>query len=126
MLLEIKSILLIEDEEDQREGVNKLLEDEGYKVTCAANGKEGIDIYRKQHFDLVLSDLHMEDGSGVDFFIQVKELHIDKEPMPPVIFVSGYGGDPRLDILIKEGALFIQKPFRLSELLEMIKTALKQ
>ena len=60
-------ILVIEDEQDIREMIQQILELEGYEVTAAVNGKEGIDYARKIDPDLIVCDINMPeiDGFGV-------------------------------------------------------------
>ena len=61
------SILLVDDDVHIRETVAKALQNEGYDVVTAANGKEALELIDQQKFDLILTDLVMEpiDGLGV-------------------------------------------------------------
>ena len=58
------SILVIDDEKNIREGLAMALEDEGYEVITADNGKTGLDIALKDEVDLVITDLKMPEISG--------------------------------------------------------------
>ncbi len=62
-----KKILLIEDNNDVRENTQEILELSGYKVVCAANGKEGVALAQSEHPDLIICDIMMPelDGYGV-------------------------------------------------------------
>ena len=54
-----KKILLIEDNNDVRENTQEILELSGYKVVCAANGKEGVALAQSEHPDLIICDIMM-------------------------------------------------------------------
>lgn len=62
----MNNILVIEDEESVSEVVKAYLEKEGYKVYCAAKGLEGIDLFNKINFNLVILDLMLPDIDGED------------------------------------------------------------
>ena len=70
------SILVIDDEKNIREGLAMALEDEGYEVITADNGKTGLDIALKDEVDLVITDLKMPEISGEEVLREV----ISKNP----------------------------------------------
>ncbi len=80
-----KKILVIEDESVIRESFTFFLEDQGFSVQQAENGRVGIDILEKEQMDLVLTDLRMPELGGLDVLKYVKEKHADT----PVIVISG-------------------------------------
>jgi CheY-like chemotaxis protein len=57
-----ENILIIEDEHRLRMNLDRLLSDEGYHITTAANGHEGVQYLMHAPFDLVITDIMMEDG----------------------------------------------------------------
>ena len=80
-------ILVIDDEEVVRNSLCFQLEDLGYSVLTAANGKQGVDLFEQHRLDLVLTDLRMP---GMDGFAVIKHLS-QKKPDLPIIVISGAG-----------------------------------
>jgi signal transduction histidine kinase len=83
-----KKILLIDDDALMRKSATKLLKNLGYSVSAAENGREGLDLYHREHPDLMLLDLRMP---VMDGFEVLAELGDDLEDFP-VIIISGAGG----------------------------------
>jgi DNA-binding response OmpR family regulator len=110
-------VLIIEDEKNIRDILEEMLSTEGYEVTCAATGKEGIELFKKKRFDLVITDLGIPQMSGWDVADQIKSIN----PSTPVILSTGWGlkfdpvkmKSPNVDRIIK-------KPFNLEQVLEVI------
>ncbi len=117
------AILVIDDEENVRTILAEALTTHGHSVRMAASGKEGLDLFRDEHHDLVLTDLGMPEMSGWQVARAVKE--IGRET--PVILVTGWGEhlDPEA---IREGSVdfLLSKPFRISELLTLVVRALER
>src|SRR5690349_19139475 len=80
------AILCIDDEEPALVVRRRLLEKAGYRVFTALTGKEGIEIFRYQPFDLVILDYWMADMDGLDVAAELKRL----KPKTPIIILSGY------------------------------------
>jgi two-component system, NtrC family, response regulator AtoC len=100
-------ILLVEDDETFRGFVRTILEDEGYEVLTAPDGLRGLQLIRKESFDLVLTDLKMPGKSGLELF---RETRLDANP-PLFIFVTAFGKVDEAVGAMKEGALdFLTKP----------------
>jgi signal transduction histidine kinase len=81
------NILSIDDEALIRESITDYLEDSGYKVLQAENGKQGLEVFRKEHPDIILVDLRMPEIDGLDVLTAVTR----ESPGTPVIVVSGTG-----------------------------------
>lgn len=121
----MKTILLIEDDQDMRENTAEILELANYKVLRAENGRRGVELARKHNPDLVLCDIMMPelDGYGV--------LHLlSRDPATaetPFVFLSAKAerGDVRkgMDLGADD---YITKPFEESELLNAIEGRLKR
>jgi DNA-binding response OmpR family regulator len=79
------TILLVEDEELLRAGVQELLELQGYKVISAPDGRQALAHLENTVFDLIITDLVMPTMDGVDFVQQLRKT----SPDVPVIVVSG-------------------------------------
>jgi CheY-like chemotaxis protein len=117
------TILLVDDEEYIRVTGSQMLEELGYSVRCASNGKEAVDLFRghKDSIDLVILDVIMPEMSGIEAFHQLKRINENC----PVILCSGFTRDEDL-VDLKNAGLFgiIRKPFDLSVLKREIDMAL--
>ncbi len=120
-----ETILLVEDEELLREVVQSALESNGYKVLLATDGREAIEIYKKQYKDiaLVLSDMGLPKLGGIDVYAMLKEIN----PNIKIIFASGFISTETRSKLLKEGAKgFIMKPYSINEILQMVREVLNE
>lgn len=112
-----KKVLIIEDDHDIRETFRQLLEMEGYDVLTAANGKEGLDVLKREaQPGLILLDLMMPVMNGWEFLAVQKD--DPKLANIPVVVVTAAGKD-------KEGTVqtagFIRKPVELEALLATVR-----
>jgi DNA-binding NtrC family response regulator len=114
------SILLIEDEKNQRVLLRKLLEKENYQVAEAENGKEAIKIFSQADFDLVLLDQRLPDITGIEVLKNLKE----SNPLIPVIILTAYANVKDAVDAMKQGAFhYLTKPVEIDELLLVLKKA---
>ncbi|MFC1592021.1 response regulator [Thermodesulfobacteriota bacterium] len=115
-----KSILVIEDDEQVRILLKKMLENAGYSVAEAPNGEIGITMYRENPQDLVITDLIMPEKEGIE---TIRELLSDN-PGAKIIAISGGGSvDPEQYLHMAErlGVLkTFAKPFRREEILQAV------
>lgn len=124
MVSSAHTILLVDDEEMIRNTGKRLLEKLGYSVLLAANGQQALDMYleKKAEVSLVILDLVMPVMDGVETFYKLR--HMD--PEVKILVSSGYGEqDKDYGLLATEAAGFIQKPFDLQGISEMVASALK-
>jgi CheY-like chemotaxis protein len=118
-----RRILVVDDEEDVRVFVRKMLEHAGFHVEVAADGREGVQAFTAAgaEFDLVLLDLTMPHMSGADAFRHLRT----HRPSVQVVLTSGFAEEEATSGFHGKGlAGFLRKPFRTQELLDMIRTAL--
>jgi len=109
------SVLLIDDDADFREEVRLGLEKEGYQVTAVLSGNSGVAVFKRQPHDIVITDVVMDDGEGVE---TMKQLH-HLSPDLPIIAVSAH--QLYLGAMEKLGARrSLSKPFRMSSLIEAV------
>ncbi len=102
-----KTILIIDDDESIRKSISMHLEDNFYKTLTAENGRVGIEIFDKEHPDLVLVDLRMPEVDGYEV---IKYIH-KVAPEVPLIVVSGVSNLQTAIDAMKIGALdFLTKP----------------
>ena len=116
-----KSILLVEDDRNTRNGIAKLLRYK-YDITTAEDGLRGINILKKNNFDLVVTDIQMPGADGMDI---LKET-LKKEPKPPCILITAYGSIETAVEAIKAGAYdFISKPVNVDRMEQVFARALE-
>ena len=114
------SVLLIEDAADLRAEIKLGLEKAGHTVTEAASGDEGIVLFAKQPVDVVITDVIMDKGEGIE---TLHRLH-DRAPELPVIAISG---NPRSSTYLRLAETFgvdhtLEKPFPFGVLQATIET----
>lgn len=116
------TVLIIDDEENIRNGLAANFELEDYEVKTASNGKDGLDLVAKGDIDLVITDLRMDGISGEEVVKRVTT----ETPGIPVIVLTGHGSiDAAVDAM-KSGAYdFLTKPLNLDQLNLIVKRALE-
>jgi CheY-like chemotaxis protein len=121
-----KRILVIDDEDMIRDVVKEMLEVEGYVVTTAANGKEGLQIYRKELPDLIITDIFMPEMEGLE---TIRALQQDFSRVK-IIAISGGGERGMISFLSyakRFGALrTLQKPFSREDLITSVREVLSE
>jgi len=117
--LSAKLILVVDDELDMRTYISTLLQDNGYGVITANDGKEALEIAQRDKPDLVILDLMMPNNTGTDFY---RKLSKDKElGHTPIIVVSGLAGR---ELAVKESLAVFDKPVDPDEFLAAVGKAL--
>lgn len=119
-----QTILIVEDDELMRSFLNQILTEEGYKISTAGDGKEGLDKILAGDFDLVISDLRLPKLSGLDLLRQVRQ----EKPEIRWIIITAFGSIHNAVEAIKAGASdYLTKPFREpEELRHVIRRVLKE
>jgi two-component system response regulator (stage 0 sporulation protein F) len=114
---------VVDDEQNSREGLTKILIKEGYEVVAAESGETALTEAKKQDFDLIITDLRMPEISGIDVLEQIRE----KKPDIGVIIVTAYGEVNSYLKAMTLGAFeYLNKPIKLDELRKVINKALNQ
>ncbi len=107
-------ILVIDDEVEIRESLELLLTSEGYELTTAENGMQGIARLEAGGFDLVLLDLMMPDISGIQVLVEVRK----KDRETPIFMLTAYGSVENAVQALKAGATdYFTKPWDNEKLL---------
>jgi nitrogen-specific signal transduction histidine kinase/ActR/RegA family two-component response regulator len=117
------TILVVDDEELVRSTAGMILEQAGYRVVLAGDGREGVETFRNRakEIDAVVLDLSMPEMSGEEVFRELRALRPDVQ----VLLSSGYSQEEAVTRLAGEGlAGFIAKPFRASTLLSSVREVL--
>lgn len=116
------TILVIDDEENIRNGLAANFEMEDYTVKTAASGKEGLSIIEKGDIDLVITDLRMDGISGEEV---VRKVTVEN-PGIPVIVLTGHGSIDAAVNAMRDGAYdFLTKPLNLDQLNMIVRRALE-
>ncbi|OGW02919.1 MAG: sigma-54-dependent Fis family transcriptional regulator [Nitrospinae bacterium RIFCSPLOWO2_01_FULL_39_10] len=101
-------ILIIEDEEEMRIALTEVLIRNGYSVHTASNGIEGLELFNKEPFNMVITDVKMPKISGLEVLKEIKK----QSPQIPVIMITAYGTIDNAVEAMREGAFdYILKPF---------------
>ena len=115
-----KRLLVIDDEENMRHMLSKVLGKTGYNVEAASNGHEGFKMVQETDYDFVLCDIKMPNMSGMDFLKAAR----DKIMTTTVIMMSAYGTIDTAIEAMKLGAYdYISKPFKTDEVYLTLKKA---
>ena len=119
-----RKVLVVDDEKDLCEIVSFELEDIGFNVETASNGTDAFNMVKeKGDFDLVISDVRMTGGDGIELLENIKARDPQK---PPVILMTGFADVTEEEVLKKGAEAIIAKPISFSELRESIDKALSK
>jgi len=115
------SILIVDDDQSLREMLEILLTREGYHVALAASGPDALELFKKNVFPLVLTDIRMKPMDGLSLLKEIKAFR----PQTEVIMISGYPNPETAVEAMKEGAYDLcPKPFINKDLVQVIRDAL--
>jgi DNA-binding NtrC family response regulator len=118
--LSIARVLVVDDEEIARKNLDYILRKEGYTVVMAANGAEALKKMETSNFDVVVTDIMMENISGIDVLEKTKS----KYPETEVVMVTAYPSrDSAMETLKKGTFRYIAKPFKIDEIRITVKQA---
>jgi two-component system, OmpR family, alkaline phosphatase synthesis response regulator PhoP len=116
-------ILLVEDEENLRSTIALNLELEGYDVQCAVNGKEALQLFKSNRFDMVVLDIMLPEINGLDVCREMRKENRNVF----ILFLSARSmGSERIEGLKAGADDYLSKPFNLEELLLRIEILLKR
>ena len=121
----MSKILIIEDEEPIRRVLVRILleEDSSFEIQEASDGKKGLDLIKKESFDLVLCDIKMPIIDGIDLLQRTRKINT----LLPFIMLTGHGNIETAVESMKLGAYdFISKPPDLNRLINSVRNALEK
>ena len=116
-ILSGKTLLVVDDEVDLRDIVASELEYMGAKVFQAENVANAQLILAENKIDLILSDIRMPGGTGIDLLDNVRSKNSET---PPVILITGFADITVEDAFDKGAEALVNKPFKLDELIKMV------
>ena len=109
----MSNILIVDDEQSYRQLLSLVFEGDGHIIRTASNGREAVELIKKEPADVIISDVKMPDMDGIDMLRAVRELHPDLG----VILMTAFASVETAREAFKLGADdFIQKPFDVEEL----------
>ncbi|HEX6124170.1 MAG TPA: sigma-54 dependent transcriptional regulator [Pyrinomonadaceae bacterium] len=115
--------LVIDDDKVTLELLTFQLESEGFEVVTAESGDVGLELIKQNDFDVILTDLHLPDVSGIGLVKSSKEL----APQTEIIMITGDGSNDRAIEATKAGAFwYLEKPLDFDELFELIGKAVER
>lgn len=118
----MKNILLIEDDAHVRAFVMKGLREEGFLISSATNGEDGIKLFETGKFDVVLLDIMLPGQSGIEVCIKLRETS-----GVPIILLTALGTSENVALGLNSGADdYIVKPFKFIELVARINSILRR
>ncbi len=113
----MNKVLIIDDEKSILDTLSLMLEDEGFAVLKAMDGKEGLAIFEKEKPDIVLLDVWMPELDGIQVLKKIKKKNKDAI----VIVISGHGTISTAVEAVKVGAYdFLEKPLSIEKVLEVV------
>ena len=118
-----KRILVVDDEENARIGLSRLLAKEGFIVDSVSNGFEALNYLRQQDVNLIVTDINMPGMNGITF---LKELN-KSFPQSNVIMITAYGGVESYIESMNLGAFeYVNKPIKVEELKSILNKIFKE
>jgi len=120
-----KKILVVEDEFGLQEIFRDIFLMEGYDVRIAVDGVNGYKFYRQFEPDLLFTDVVMPNMNGLELVRKIREVN----PKIKVIYISGFFGIDRMkreldEDILRYGYPTLSKPFKISEMLDLVKSYL--
>jgi CheY-like chemotaxis protein len=111
------TILAVDDQPVILDLLAAMCQSLGYRIFTARNGKEGLDLFKTFHPDIVISDLAMPVMSGWELSSRIKSI----SPETPIIIITGWGVSVDEDKMRQIGVDYLlHKPFRLEQLSDII------
>ena len=113
------TILVIDDQESIRALLRDALEGDGHEVLEAANGRLGLELYRKRSADLIITDILMPEMNGLELMLELTRSFLN---VKVIVMTGDLAGMGRLDKAKLLGACqTFQKPFDMKELLRAVR-----
>ena len=120
--MEVNHILIVEDDKEIRDGIEIYLRSQGYEVSKAANGKEGLDVIASKEIHLAIVDVMMPVMDGIQMVMELRKTHVF-----PVIMLSAKSEEVDKILGLNMGADdYVTKPFTPLELLARVNSQLRR
>jgi DNA-binding NtrC family response regulator len=121
---ESKKLLIVDDEETLTFSLYQcfILAKQNYEVVTAGSGDEAWEKINREKFDLVISDIRMPGMDGLELLEQIKKHY----PHLEVIIMTAFGSDDKKEEAMRKGArYYLEKPFEMKEIRQLVMDILK-
>ena len=116
-------ILVVDDRFADREMLQVILEDRGYRVAIASSGAEAIEMVKSRHYDIIFLDVRLPDMNGIETFEQVKEI----DPQATVIMMTGCTEEDLVKSAVNTGAYTcLHKPFDMEKVMALVEAIARE
>jgi|GEM_PF-298134 len=116
-------ILFVDDEVGFTEAMSKVLASHSFDVKTANSGSSAVDIFSKEEFDLVITDLNMPNMDGIELIRRIRDI----KPEQQILIVTGFPSHESQEEAFKMGVEnYIVKPFSTKRFLELVSKSLKE
>ena len=107
-------ILLVDDEKDIRKSLSNFLKKLGHDIYCAENGKQGLELFNTESFDMVITDMRMPEMDGLELMSRIMKI---RRSIVDIIVITGHGDMENAIKALRLGAYdYLQKPIDVREL----------
>src|SRR6202040_2387727 len=121
--LELKAILVVDDDQQLASALQWILADENYLVDVAFDGEQALLKVKVHEYDAVICDLKMPKLRGDEFYLKAKEMRPTLADR--FIFITGFATDPNIALFLnKHGVKYLVKPFAVQGLISCVKQLL--
>jgi YesN/AraC family two-component response regulator len=117
------NVLLVDDEEEIREGIKTLLKKFFNNVDIAVNGQDGLSKYIKNNYDIVITDLTMPKMNGIELMNKIKNLNYSQKI---IILTAKQDKENLLEVISSQADGFLIKPFNMDIFRKLISKIVKQ
>jgi DNA-binding response OmpR family regulator len=118
--LELKSILVVDDDKQLASALQRILADENYLVDIAFDGEEALTKLRAQDYDAIICDMKMPRMRGDAFYLKAREVRPSVSDR--FIFITGFATDPHIiSFFSRQEVKFLVKPFPIKGLIRCVK-----
>ena len=115
-------ILIVDDNEDLCTIFKEALEEEGYMIATAADGRQALAEAKKTHFDLIITDKNMPRMGGIRLVRSIREL----DPDTKIVLITGFGGRQSYVKAMELGAdEYLSKPLRIGDLKKFVSNIIR-
>ena len=114
-------ILLVEDQPSNRKTIEVYLKQKVARVDIAENGKQAVELFRKEQYDIVLMDLQMPIMGGIEASLRIRKIEEERDFSIPIIAFTAnfYSDDKEISIEVGMDA-YLSKPFQCKTLYELV------
>lgn len=117
------SVLVVDDNAEQVNILKKILAREGYSVSSATSGPDALKIVQDEDIDVLVTDMSMPEMDGITLLKKAKAI---KKNLPVIIITAFGEWGPYAEALREGAADFLSKPFKVDEILKVIRRVVQE